>query len=62
MNNQLLSVKDIEAAIKQGHTKTAELIRTGEIETFKIGRRRMATQAALQKFIQCKLSENAGEI
>ncbi len=59
MNNQLLTVKDIESALKIGHTKTAELIRTGEIETFKIGRRRMATPDALNTFIERKLSEQA---
>ena len=59
MNTQLLTVKDIESSLQLGHTKTAELIRTKQIETFKIGRRRMATPDALEKFIQQKLEEHA---
>ena len=57
MNDQLLSVKDIESALKLGHTKTAELISAGEIETFTIGRRRMTTPALLREFIERKIGE-----
>ena len=57
VNNQLLSVKDIESALKLGHTKTAELISTGEIETFTIGRRRMTTPALLRQFIDRKIGQ-----
>ena len=57
VNNHLLTVKEIESALKLGHTKTAELISTGEIETFTIGRRRMTTPDLLQKFIDQKLAE-----
>jgi len=34
MNDQLLTVRDIESALNLGHTKTHELISAGEIETF----------------------------
>ena len=57
MNDQLLSVKDIETTLKLGHTKTAELISRGEIETFTIGRRRMTTPALLREFIERKIGE-----
>ncbi len=57
MNDQLLTVRDIESALKLGHTKTYELIRAGEIETFTIGSRRMTTPALLQKFIDGKIRE-----
>ena len=56
---QLLTVKDIKRRTKQGHTKVHELIRTGEIETFKIGRRRMATEDALERFIERKIAEQS---
>jgi len=59
LNTQLLTVKDIESRTKLGHTKMAELIRTGEIQTFKIGRRRLATEDALLEFIQRKMDEQA---
>jgi len=61
MNDQLLTVRDIESWLKLGHTKTYELIRAGEIETFTIGRRRMSTPALLQKFIDGKIREQAAQ-
>ena len=57
LNNQLLSVRDIETTLNLGHTKTYELINAGEIETFTIGRRRMTTPALLRKFIDGKINE-----
>ncbi len=57
LNDQLLSVRDIESALNLGHTKTSQLISEGEIETFTIGRRRMTTPALLQKFIDQKIRE-----
>ena len=53
---RLISVKDIESALQLGHTKVSELIRTGEIESIKIGRRRMSTPEALKKFIERKFN------
>ena len=47
----LLSVKDIKRVTRLGHTKVHALIRDREIKTLKIGRRRFATQAAVQEFI-----------
>lgn len=57
MTDELLDVKDIEAILGLGHTKTTELIAKGEIQSFKIGRRRKATQEALQEFIDRKIEE-----
>ena len=57
LNDHLLSVRDIESALKLGHTKTYELIKAGEIETFTIGRRRMTTPSLLKKFIDGKIKE-----
>ena len=37
MITQLLSVKEIEQSLGLGHTKTAELIRTGEIQSIRLG-------------------------
>ena len=57
MNSQLLTVREIESALRLGHTKTAELIACGEIKTFKIGRRRLTTPDMLQGFIERKIEE-----
>ncbi len=61
LNDELLSVKDIESALKLGHTKTYELIKAGEIETFTIGSRRMTTPALLRKFIDGKIKGHLAE-
>ncbi len=57
LNDELLSFKDIESKLNLGHTKTYELIKTGEIETFTIGSRRMTTPSLLRKFIDGKIKE-----
>ena len=57
LNDQLLTVRDIESTLRLGHTKTSELISAGEIETFTIGRRRMTTPTLLQKFIDRMIEE-----
>ena len=59
MNIKLITVKEIEATLSLGHTKIAELIRTGELETLKIGRRRYTTPAMLEAFIERKIAEQA---
>ena len=51
MNTKLLSVKDIEDALNLGHTKVCELIADGDIESIKVGRRRLITPDALDHFI-----------
>lgn len=57
LDAQLLTIREIEATLKLGHTKTAELIAHGEIETFKIGSRRLTTTDLLQKFISRTIEE-----
>ena len=59
MITQLLSVKEIEQSLGLGHTKTSELIRTGEIQSIKIGRSRRSTPEWISEFIQRKLKEQA---
>ena len=49
---KLLSVKDLQTALSLGHTRVYQLIKSGELSTFKIGRRRMATAADVEKFIE----------
>ena len=51
MNINLLSIKNTEEALNLGHTKVCELIADGDIESIKIGRRRLITPEAINKFI-----------
>lgn len=50
----------VESGAEQiGITRTAfyGLIRKGEIQTFKVGRRRLVTRTELQRFVQSKVQE-----
>ncbi len=51
MHIELLSIKDIQSALKLGRTKVCELIADGDIESMKIGRRRLSTPDAIDRFI-----------
>jgi hypothetical protein len=44
-----------------GPVKGYQLINSGELETFKIGSRRLATDAALHRLIQNRLAESFNE-
>ena len=52
MNIKLLSVKETEEALNLGHTKVCELIADGDIESIKIGRRRLIRPEAIDRFIE----------
>ena len=59
MNINLLSIKNTEEVLNLGHTKVCELIADGDIESIKIGRRRLITPEAISKFIARR---EAGEL
>ena len=59
--SKLLTVKETEAVLRLGHTKVCELISKGEIETLLIGRSRRVPEDAVNRFIQRKMKETAGE-
>lgn len=52
-----LPPKDAFAAIGIGFTKGYELINSGELETFKVGRATRITTASLKVFITNRLAE-----
>ncbi len=52
MNSKLLSVKDTEETLNLGHTKVCELIADGDIQSMKVGRRRLITPEAIDRFIE----------
>ncbi len=52
LNSKLLSVKETEEALNLGHTKVCELIADGDIESIKIGRRRLIRPEAIDRFIE----------
>ena len=51
MNINLFSIKNVEEALNLGHTKVCELIADGDIESIKVGRRRLITPEAINRFI-----------
>ena len=58
MDTKLLSIKDTEETLNLGHTKVCELIADGDIASIKVGRRRLVTPEAIDRFIA---SREAGE-
>lgn len=52
MDKQLLTVDEVAQVCALGRTKVYELIRTGEIESVKIGSARRVTDEAVRKFIR----------
>lgn len=57
MDPLAVSPKDAFRAIGVGHTKGFELIATGDLETFKIGRATRITTASIQGFVARQLAE-----
>ena len=52
--------KDAFAAIGVGVTKGYELINTGELEAFKIGRATRITTASIQAYVARQISQQQG--
>lgn len=51
METLLVSITDAAKALSLGRTSIYELIRTGELETRKMGRRRLVTSASLRLLV-----------
>ncbi|MCB2001697.1 MAG: hypothetical protein KDH93_19180 [Rhodoferax sp.] len=47
--SEAFTIAEYEKAYKIGHTKVAELIKSGELITYKIGRRRYVSRRAAQE-------------
>lgn len=56
---KLLNIKQIEESLCLGHTKVAEIIRTGELQTIKIGRSRRSSPEWLAEFIQLQVDRQS---
>jgi excisionase family DNA binding protein len=52
MDKQLFTVDEVAEACALGRTKVYELIRTGEIQSVKIGSARRVTREAVQDFVR----------
>jgi excisionase family DNA binding protein len=60
MNNKLLlSVEEAADALSLGRSKLFELIASGELESFTIGRRRVIPLQALSDFVERQRRERA---
>ena len=56
----ILSVAEFERRTGLSHSTVAEMIRTGEIGSFKVGRRRLIPMSAVEDWIASKLNEAGG--
>jgi excisionase family DNA binding protein len=54
METLLVSITDAAKALSLGRTSIYELIRTGELESRKMGRRRLITAASLRLFVEAR--------
>ena len=54
----LLSIKDVENELGLGHTKVCNLIAEGELESIKVGRRRLIPKKSLEKFVEKYLEKH----
>ena len=52
VTENLLTIKDVEARLKLGHTKVTELVISGELPSLKIGRNRRVRPEDLNTFIE----------
>lgn len=52
MERLFVSITDAAKALSIGRTSLYELIRTGELETRKMGRRRLITAASLRRLAE----------
>lgn len=61
MTGILLSIDDVQYELKLGHTKVCELIASGEIESIKLGRRRLIPKKALKKFVEKQIEKHLSD-
>jgi excisionase family DNA binding protein len=48
------SIREVESAVGISHSTAYQLIGSGELKTFQIGRRRLVSADALREFIQAR--------
>ena len=60
MSGILLSIGDVQNELNLGHTKVCELIASGEIESIKVGRRRLIPKKSLEKFVEDQVEKHLG--
>lgn len=52
----LLTVKDVEAALQLGRTRTYELVRSGELPVIRIGRAVRIPRDALRRWVETQVA------
>jgi excisionase family DNA binding protein len=57
----LLTVKDLEAELQLGRTRTYELVRSGKIPVLRIGRVVRIPREALRRWVEAQASGPGGE-
>ncbi len=60
MEKLLLDVSEASALLSLGRVVTYRLIMSGELESLKVGRRRLVPRIAIERFVERQLAEQAG--
>lgn len=55
----LITVEEAARLLGIGRTKAYELVMSGEVQSIKLGRRRLMVRASLDSFIEKKVAEGA---
>lgn len=50
MEQQAYTLKSFESIYNVGHTKTAQLIKSGDLKSYKVGKRRYISRAAAEQW------------
>ncbi len=61
-NRLLVSVEEASAILSLGRSKVFELVAAGEIESLKVGRRRLIPRQALDAYVQRQREVQAAEV
>ncbi len=62
MSKSLFSVKEIEETLGVSHATLYSLINSGQLESSKLGRRRVVTQKQLAAFVSLLEGQSGGEL
>lgn len=56
MQKLLLTVEDVASTLSIGRTQVFELIKSGELQSFKVGRRRLVATKALEAWLATRMA------
>ena len=56
----LLNIADVSAILSIGRSRTYQLVMSGQLESLKLGRRRLIAREALERFVREQMEASDG--